>query len=75
MPKTVILLWVLTPGQKRNQNGKIEDGFKNLNDYKKAMIAMTKTNLVDIMLMSASVGEDLVQKKYLTNLKLHLQLE
>ena len=58
-----LAMGITTPGPKRNQNGKIEDGFKNLNDYKKAMIAMTKTNLVDIMLMSASVGEDLVQKK------------
>ena len=50
------------PWSKRNQNGKIEDGFKNLNDYKKAMIAMTKTNLVDIMLMSAQ-WEKIIQKK------------
>ena len=58
-----LAMGITTPGPKRNQNGKIVDGFKKLVDYKKAMIAMTKTNMVDIMLMSASVGEDLIQKK------------
>ena len=34
------------------------------------MEVMTKSNLVDIMLMSASVGESLVEKKYLKALQL-----
>ena len=51
----------------RNENGKVLKGYKNLVDYKNAMISMTKSNLVDIMLMSASVGEDLVKRNLFKN--------
>ena len=54
---------ITAPGQQRDKKGKILKSYRNLNDYKKAMIDMTKSQLVDIMLMSASVGEDLIEKK------------
>ena len=54
---------ITAPGQQRDNKGKILKSYRNLNDYKKAMIDMTKSQLVDIMLMSASVGEDLIEKK------------
>ena len=50
---------IVTPGPKRDSKGKILKSFKKLNDYKQAMISMSKSNLVDIMLMSASTGEEL----------------
>ena len=58
---------ITTPGPQRDNQGKIIQGFKKLNDYKKAMEVMTKSKLVDIMLMSASVGESLVEKKIFQN--------
>ena len=54
---------ITAPGQQRDNKGKILKSYRKLNDYKKAMIDMTKSQLVDIMLMSASVGEDLIEKK------------
>ena len=54
---------IATPGPQRNSQGKIIKSHKKLKDYKKAITQMTKSELVDIMLMSASVGEDLIQKK------------
>ena len=58
-----LAMGITTPGPLRNNQGKIIPGFKKLKDYKKAMEVMTKSSLVDIMLMSASVGESLVEKK------------
>ena len=58
-----LAMGITTPGPLRDNQGKIIQGFKKLKDYKKAMEVMTKSNLVDIMLMSASVGESLVEKK------------
>ena len=58
-----LAMGITTPGPLRDNQGKIIQGFKKLKDYKKAMEVMTKSNLVDIMLMSASVGEYLVEKK------------
>ena len=63
----VIAMGITTPGSKRNENGKVLKGYKKLVDYKNAMILMTKSNLVDIMLMSASVGEDLVKRNLFKN--------
>ncbi len=62
-----LAMGITTPGSKRNENGKVLKGYKNLVDYKNAMISMTKSNLVDIMLMSASVGEDLVKRNLFKN--------
>jgi hypothetical protein len=58
-----LAMGITTPGPIRNSKGEISKGYKKLNDYKKSMMAMTKSKLVDIMLMSASVGESLIQKK------------
>ena len=58
-----LAMGITTPGPQRDKQGKIIQGFKKLKDYKKAMEVMTKSKLVDIMLMSASVGESLVEKK------------
>ena len=58
-----LAMGIATPGPQRDKQGKIIQGFKKLKDYKKAMEVMTKSKLVDIMLMSASVGESLVEKK------------
>jgi hypothetical protein len=58
-----LAMGITTPGPLRDNQGKIIPGFKKLKDYKKAMEVMTKSKLVDIMLMSASVGESLVEKK------------
>ena len=58
-----LAMGISTPGPQRDQKGKIIKGFKKLSDYKNAMMQMTKSKLVDIMLMSASVGEDLISKK------------
>ena len=58
---------ITTPGPRRDNKGRILKSYKTLNDYKKAMIDMTKSQLVDIMLMSASVGEDLIEKKIFKN--------
>ena len=58
-----LAMGITTPGPQRDKQGKIIQGFKNLKDYKKAMEVMSKSKLVDIMLMSASVGESLVEKK------------
>ena len=60
---------IITPGPKRDSKGKILKSFKKLNDYKQAMISMSKSNLVDIMLMSASTGEELIKKKIFINSK------
>ena len=60
---------IVTPGPKRDIEGKILKSFKKLNDYKQAMISMSKSNLVDIMLMSASTGEELIKKKIFNNYK------
>jgi len=62
-----LAMGVTTPGPQRDTQGKIIQGFKKLKDYKKAMEAMTKSKTVDIMLMSASVGESLVEKKIFKN--------
>ena len=58
-----LAMGITTPGPQRDKQGKIIQGFKKLKDYKKAMEVMTKSKLVDIMLMSASVGESLIEKK------------
>ena len=60
---------IITPGPERDEKGKILKTYKKLNDYKKAMVSMSKSNLIDIMLMSASVGEDLIKKKIFKNSK------
>ena len=60
---------IITPGLERDERGKILKTYKKLNDYKKAMVSMSKSNLIDIMLMSASVGEDLIKKKIFKNSK------
>ena len=60
---------IITPGPERDERGKILKTYKKLNDYKKAMVSMSKSNLIDIMLMSASVGEDLIKKKIFNNSK------
>ena len=60
---------ITAPGPKRNNSGKIINSFKKLVDYKQAMISMLKSDLVDIMLMSASTGEDLIKKKIFNNSK------
>ena len=60
---------IITPGPERDERGKILKTYKKLNDYKKAMVSMSKSNLIDIMLMSASVGEDLIKKKIFKNSK------
>ena len=39
------------PGNKRNKNGLILNQYKNLKDYLDLMESMTKSKLVDIMLM------------------------
>ena len=62
-----LAMGIATPGPQRDKQGKIIQGFKKLKDYKKAMEVMTKSKLVDIMLMSASVGESLVEKKIFKN--------
>jgi hypothetical protein len=62
-----LAMGILTPGHDRDKNGKILNSYKKLKDYKNAMIAMTKSKLVDIMLMSASVGEDLISSKLFQN--------
>ena len=62
-----LAMGITTPGPQRDKQGKIIQGFKKLKDYKKAMEVMTKSKLVDIMLMSASVGESLVEKKIFKN--------
>jgi len=62
-----LAMGITTPGPQRDKQGKIIQGFKQLKDYKKAMEVMTKSKLVDIMLMSASVGESLVEKKIFKN--------
>ncbi len=60
---------IITPGPKRDIKGKILKSYKKLDDYKQAMISMSKSNLVDIMLMSASTGEELIKKKIFINSK------
>lgn len=60
---------IITPGPERDERGKILKTYKKLNDYKKAMVSMSRSNLIDIMLMSASVGEDLIKKKIFKNSK------
>ena len=60
---------IITPGPERDERGKILKTYKKLNDYKKAMVSMSKSNHIDIMLMSASVGEDLIKKKIFNNSK------
>ena len=64
MLKMQIWQWVLLHQGLREMNkGKILKTFKKLNDYKEAMVSMSKSNLIDIMLMSASVGEELINKE------------
>ena len=58
---------IITPGPERDERGKILKTYKKLNDYKKDMVSMSKSNLIDIMLMSASVGEELIKKKIFNN--------
>ena len=58
---------IVTPGPKRDSKGKILKSFKKLNDYKQAMISMSKSNLVDIMLMSVSTGEELIKKIFINS--------
>ena len=60
---------IITPGPERDNRGKILKTYKKLNDYKKAMVSMSKSNLIDIMLMSASIGEELIKKKIFNNSK------
>ena len=60
---------IITPGPERDERGKILKTYKKLNDYKKAIVSMSKSNLIDIMLMSASVGEELIKKKIFNNSK------
>ena len=60
---------IITPGPARDERGKILKTYKKLNDYKKDMVSMSKSNLIDIMLMSASVGEELIKKKIFNNSK------
>ena len=60
---------IITPGPESDERGKILKTYKKLNDYKKAMVSMSRSNLIDIMLMSASVGEDLIKKKIFKNSK------
>ena len=51
---------VPAPGPIRNQSGKIIKSFKKLNSYLDTMKDNTKSQLVDIMLMSASNAERLI---------------
>ncbi len=62
-----LAMGITTPGFQRDNQGKILQSFRKLKDYKKAMELMTKSKLIDIMLMSASVGESLVEKKIFMN--------
>jgi len=55
------------PGNKRNKNGLILNQYKNLKDYLDLMESMTKSKLVDIMLMSASNAEMLFKKGIFKN--------
>ena len=55
------------PGNKRNKNGLILNQYKNLKDYLDLMESMTKSKLVDIMLMSASNAELLFKKGIFKN--------
>ena len=49
----------------KNKNGLILNQYKNLKDYLDLMESMTKSKLVDIMLMSASNAEELFKKGFL----------
>lgn len=55
------------PGNKRNKNRLILNQYKNLKDYLDLMESMTKSKLVDIMLMSASNAEELFKKGIFKN--------
>jgi hypothetical protein len=50
---------IVAPGPKRDASGKPKDTSKSLQEYLAAMEEMTKSGLVDIMLMSASNAETL----------------
>ncbi len=50
---------IVAPGPKRDASGKPKDTSKSLQEYLAAMEEMTKSGLVDIMLMSASNAESL----------------
>ena len=50
------------PGPKRNENNFNLMHYKNLNDYLESMRLMTKSKLIDIMLMSASNAETLTKQ-------------
>ena len=50
------------PGNKRDKSGKLFNEYKNLDSYLKSIESITRSKLVDIMLMSASNAERLVQK-------------
>ncbi len=54
-------------GQNRDESGKKLNSYKNLDGYLDAMKNMTKSGLVDIMLMSASNAEKLIKKQVFKN--------
>ena len=43
-----LAMGITTPGSKRNENGKVLKGYKNLVDYKNAMILGNTRNLPDL---------------------------
>jgi len=55
------------PGPKRNENNFNLMHYKNLNDYLESMRLMTKSKLIDIMLMSASNAETLTKQGLFRN--------
>jgi hypothetical protein len=55
------------PGNKRDKSGKLFNEYKNLDSYLKSIESITRSKLVDIMLMSASNAERLVQKGLFKN--------
>ena len=50
------------PGPNRDATGRIQPGFKPKESYLTAMEAMTRSGLVDIMLMSLSSAEELMER-------------
>ncbi len=58
---------VPAPGNIRDQSGKIKKNFKSLENYLHAMEDITKSGLVDIMLMSASNAERLISRGLFKN--------
>ena len=53
------------PGLLRNQDGSQSDKLGSFQNYLNKMQSLTETELVDVMLMSATAAERLVKKKYL----------